>query len=134
MDERLRRSRRILALQSQLANLAEWKLVDLQSQTRDLEDKQRNLIRFISEEPEVAALFSFTVMRRLKMIAENLAIITGEQKEQKGRKFDEQRRLRCIEQIVAVLDKEMRRKDTLGQIAETIEAAIQCSRKPPASY
>lgn len=51
MSKRLRRSRRVLAVQSQLDRLAEWCLIDLQSQAAVLGGQQRGLVRFMAEEP-----------------------------------------------------------------------------------
>ncbi len=79
MSERLRRSRRVLAVQSQLDRLAQWSLIDLQSQAVVLGDQQRGLVRFMSEESLVAGIFSSTMMRRLQTLAEMLATIASEQ-------------------------------------------------------
>jgi len=69
MSERLRRSRRVLAVQSQLDRLAQWNLIDLQSRAVVLGDQQCGLVRFMSEESVVAGIFSSTMMRRLQTLA-----------------------------------------------------------------
>jgi hypothetical protein len=124
MSERLRRSRRVLAVQSKLDRITEWSLIDLQSQATVLENQQHGLVRFMSRETAVAGIFSSTIMRRLQAIAEILATIANEQEVQKGRHLDERRRLRRAGRIVAVLESEVRHKDTLRQLAEAIEAAL----------
>src|ERR1019366_5099333 len=129
MSERLRRSRRVLAVQSQLDKLAEWCLIDLQSQAVVLGDQQRGLVRFMSEESALAGIFSLTMMRRLQIIAERLAAIAAEQEVQRGRHLDERSRLRRAERIVGTLESEARRKVALLRLAESIEAALQHGSK-----
>jgi hypothetical protein len=125
MSERLRRSRRVLAVQSQLDRLAQWSLIDLQSRAAVLGDQQRGLVRFISEESLVSGIFSSTMMRRLQTLAEMLATIASEQDVQRGRHLEERRRLHRAEWIVTNLEIEVRRKEALRQLAEIIETALQ---------
>lgn len=125
MSERLRRSRRILAVQTQLDKLAEWGLIDLETQAAILKDQQCALINFLSGESEVAGIFSTTMMRRLQSIAERLATIAIEREAQKDCHRDERRRLRCAERTVAILESEERREEAQCQLAEVIEAALQ---------
>ncbi len=58
MSERLRRSRRVFAVQSQLDRLVQWSLIDLQSRAVVLGDQQRGLVRFMSED-SLALLWQF---------------------------------------------------------------------------
>jgi hypothetical protein len=44
-------------VQSQLDRLAEWCLIDLQSQAAVLGGQQRGLVRFMAEEPAVTGIF-----------------------------------------------------------------------------
>jgi hypothetical protein len=125
MTEQLRRSRRVLAVQLQLDRLAEWSLIDLQSQAAGLADQQRGLIRFMSEDLAVGGLFSSTMMRRLQTLAEMLATIVNEQDTQRGRHLEERSRLRGAEAIVTNLRSDVRHKDELRQLSEAIEAALQ---------
>jgi len=125
MSERLRRSRRVLAVQAQLDRLAQWSLIDLQSRAAVLGDQQRGLVRFISEESLVSGIFSSTMMRRLQTLAEMLATIASEQDVQRGRHLEERRRLHRAEWIVTILESEARRKEVLRQLAEIIETALQ---------
>ena len=125
MNERLRRSRRVLAVQSQLDRLAQWSLIDLQSRAVVLGDQQCGLVRFMSEESAITGIFSSTMMRRLQTLAEMLATIVNEQEVQRGRHLEECRRLRRAECIVTNLESEVRRKEALRQLAEIIETALQ---------
>jgi hypothetical protein len=125
MSERLRRSRRVLAVQSQLDRLAQWNLIDLQSRAVVLGDQQCNLVRFMSEDSVVAGIFSSTMIRRLQTLAEMLATIASEQDVQRGRHLEERRRLHRAEWIVTILESEVRRKEALRQLAEIIETALQ---------
>lgn len=125
MTERLRRSRRVLAVQSQLDRLAEWSLMDVQTQAAVLVDQRHGLHRFMSEGSEVSGMFSSTMMHRLQTIAEKLAALAIEQESRRGCHLDERRRLRRAEIMVGHLENEVRCKDTLRQLTELVEAALQ---------
>jgi hypothetical protein len=124
MNERLRRSHRILAVQSQLDKLAEWSLIDLRSLASALGYQQRGLVRFMSEEVAVAGIFSSAMMRRLETLAEMLATTATEQEVQRNRHLEARRRLRRAEWIVTNLESEVRHKEALRQLAEIIETAL----------
>jgi hypothetical protein len=115
-------------VQSKLDRLAEWRLIDLQTQAGSLVDQQRGLHRFLSDGSEVAGTFSATIMRKLQAIAEELAMLESEQELQRGCHLDERRRLRRAEIICGNLEYEARCKDTLRQLSETVETAMQ--RRP----
>lgn len=125
MSERLRRARRVLAVQAQLDRLAEWSLIDIKAQAAALEDTQRNLICFMSEESAVAGLFSTLMIHKLQAVAEKLATLVKEQEVQKARQLDERRRLRHAGRMVAKLESDEQRKDAACQLAEAIEAVLQ---------
>lgn len=125
MSERLRRARRVLAVQAQLDRLAEWSLFDIQAQAAMLENTQRRLVCFMSKESAVAGLFSTLMMRKLEAAAEKLATIAKEQEVQKARQLDERRRLRHAERIVTKLESEERCKAAACQLAEAVEAVLQ---------
>lgn len=125
MSERLRRSRRVLAVQSQLDRLAEWRLIELQSLASALGDKQRDLIGLLSGESGISGIFSGMILRRLQTVEEMLVTVANAQQTQSGCHQNERRRLRCAERIVANLESEERRTDALCQLAEVIEAALQ---------
>ncbi|WGJ15684.1 hypothetical protein QEV83_05325 [Methylocapsa sp. D3K7] len=123
MNERLRRSRRVLALQLKLDRLAEWSLIDLQSQTAASTKQQYVLHRIMYEGSDVAGTFSSVIMRKLQAIAENLAVLANEEELQRGRHLDERRRLRRAEKVCADLEYEVGCKALVRQLCETIEAA-----------
>ncbi len=112
-------------MQLNLDRLAEWRLSDLQIQAAALVDQQRGLHRFMSDGSEVAGIFSATIMRKLQAIAEKLATLASEQELQRGCHLDERRRLRRAEIICGNLEYEARCKDTLRQLSEAIETALQ---------
>lgn len=122
MNECLRRSRRILALQLKLDRLAEWRLIDLQSQTAASTNRQYALHRMMYESSDVAGTFSLVIMRKLQVIAENLVVLANEEELQRGRHLDERRRLRRAEKICADIEYEVGCKALVRQLCETIEA------------
>lgn len=125
MSNRLCRSRRILAVQSKLDRLAEWRLIDLQFQSVALADRQHDLIRFLSGESEVAGIFPSAVMHRLQTLGRLIATTENEQIAQKNRRLDERVRLRCAERFVSKLEIEARRENTAQQLVDLIAAVFQ---------
>ena len=125
MGEQLRRSRRILDVQSQLDKLADWKLIDLQTQATILKNQQRDLIHFLSEESEVSGFFSSTMIRRLQTIADKLTTLGIELESQRSRHLAERKRLRCAERTFAIYERDEWHKKILCQLVEAIETAQQ---------
>jgi len=131
MSERLRRSRRVLVVQSQLDRLAEWTLIDLQSKIAVLEDQRRDLSDFLSEESAVAGIFSSAMMHRLRAIAETTAALANEREAQRNRRLEARRHLRSAAHLVAALEGAERRKDSLRQFEQAVEAAFQRASQAP---
>lgn len=125
MSTRLRRARRILAVQTQLDRLAEWRLIDLQSQAATLEDREQALVHFMQEESAFSGIFPATMMRRLQTLVElRAAAVTG-QEAQRARHLEERGRLRRAERIVETLEGDAQRSAALGELAEAVEAAAR---------
>ena len=124
MDEKLRKARRVLAVQSLLDDLAKARLIDLRWRTTALEDQQRSLHRFMSGETDAIGMFSCTVARRLQILAKSLAVLAAEQEAQSSQRLEECRRLRAARRTVSTLEADIRSKDTLRHVAEVIEAAL----------
>lgn len=124
MTERLRKARRVLAVQLQLDRLAKWTLVDLNAQAVALEDRHHDLVRFMDSESAFSGLFATVMMRRLQAAAEAQAAMVKEIEMQSVRLREERGRLRRVERIVKALQLEARRKEELTRLAEAIDAAL----------
>lgn len=124
MNERLRKARRILAVQFQLDRLAAWNLVDLEVQAAALGDRHRDLIRFMDGESAFTGLFAAAMMRRLQALAEAQSAIASKIETQRVQFREERGRLRCAERIVAASEHEARKTVEANRLTEAIEAAL----------
>lgn len=128
MNKRLRTARRVLAAQVELDRLAEWKLIDLERQDAALQERRRDLVRFLDGESALGGLFAVTMMRRLQGLEEQRAVLVAETQAQAALRRDERGRMRGAERIVESLERQARQIEEAHSLAEAIEFAI----KPPA--
>ncbi|MDR3464251.1 MAG: hypothetical protein P4L76_18255 [Beijerinckiaceae bacterium] len=68
MRDRLKSSKRILAVQTQLVKLAEWKLNTLKRQTAELQADQERLQEFVSHADSLSPLLSAAAFKRGKSL------------------------------------------------------------------
>jgi len=127
MSERLRRSQRLLAVQTKLNRLAEWSLIELQSKIAVDENQQRSLLSFISEQSTVNTIFYSMAIRKLQFTTETLAITAKQLTAQKEYCLDARRCLRSASRLAADLEAKERQKDGLRELAELIEGALRRS-------
>lgn len=126
--ERLRKVRRVLAVQAALERLAAWRVSDLEHQHSLLQDQQENLVRFLDGETAFGDVFSAAILRRLQRLAENQAALKAEREACAARRREERLRLRCAELIVDDLGREARRIDALRELETAIDASQQGPR------
>jgi hypothetical protein len=126
--ERLRKARRVLAVQTGLERLAAWRVSDLEHRHSLLQDQQANLVRFLDGETALGDAFSAAILRRLQCLAENQAALEAEKEGCDARRREERLRLRCAELIVDDLGREARRIDALRELQSVIEASQQRAR------
>ncbi|HXW71883.1 MAG TPA: hypothetical protein VEK34_10645 [Methylocella sp.] len=125
MNEKLRKLRRILAVQTQLARLARWQCAELRAQQAQLGDEQSKLLNWLYEDIPAAALLSSAVTRRLEMVSKELVLLAARQEAQSSRELDERRRLRGAEQLTATLEMQVSQSDLQRQSEETIVIAVK---------
>ncbi|MGD0633106.1 MAG: hypothetical protein ABSA13_02330 [Beijerinckiaceae bacterium] len=68
MRDRLKSSKRILAVQTQLVKLAEWKLNNIKRQTVELQADQARLQEFVSNADSLSPLLSAAAFKRSKSL------------------------------------------------------------------
>jgi hypothetical protein len=123
MRERLGKARRVLAVQSILDRLADWRLRDLEARELALQDDRRKLVQFVESESAFAGLFAAVMMRRIQGLEDLRAALTVEKASQQGRRLEERGRMRRAERIVEALESEGRRLEEARRLAEATERA-----------
>ena len=130
MKDRLRKINRIVAVQKQLHQLAEWKLVSLRREEDALEGSRREILRFIDEGTPLSRLFSDAVSRRLKSLSEEKAKLHALQLLQEQSALQEHQRMKRAERMASALSGEVKRvkeKDALAETIEKIGATLRAS-------
>jgi ERCC4-related helicase len=125
VTQRLRKARRVLAVQTELDRLAEWTLNDFERQERALQDQRRDLMRFLDGESAFTDIFATTLMHRLERLETQGAALFVEKRAEVDRRLEERGRMRRAERIVDALVSEARRKEELRLLAEMIEVAVR---------
>lgn len=123
MNERLRKAKRMLAVQSDIDRLADWRLVDIARNDAVLSDQRRVLIGFLDAESAFTAPFAAAMMRRLQRLEESRAKLNDEMQAQSRLRLEERRRLRRAQQIVGAVADEARRLEDRRNLFDAIEAA-----------
>jgi len=124
MNERLRKARRVLAVQTLLDRLADWRLRDLERQELALQESRRDLIRFLDSESAFAGLFAATLMRRMQSLEDLRVALIAEREAQASLHLEERSRMRRAERIVDALDDQARRTEEARRLAEVVERAV----------
>jgi hypothetical protein len=123
IEERLRKARRVLAVQAAMERLAAWSSMELDHRDALLRQRRENLLRFLAGETALGDVFSATVLRRLHELAESQAALKLEKDARDARRVEQRLRLRRLERIVDGLDQTAREADILRELERTIEAA-----------
>jgi hypothetical protein len=129
--ERLRKARRMLAVQAARERLAAWSVSDLETQDALMRERRADLDRFLDAGTALGSAFSASTLRRLQGLAEAQAALEAEKELCVARRREERLRLRCAELIVDRLARESERIDELRRLDHVIEAAQQRSQVRP---
>ena len=103
MTNRLKRARRLLAVQRQFDQLSKLRLVELLSQSASLDERYRGLVRFMHQESAFSGLFSIAMMRRLKTLEELRAKAAIDVEELRTLHIHDHRCLRHVDRLVLEL-------------------------------
>jgi hypothetical protein len=124
MADRLKSVRRVLAVQTQLHKLAQWKLADLASKDDDLRQKQESLVRFTDEDGSYGAIFSNALMRRLRMIGEERARCQNQHKLQEEKTAEERQKLGRMQSRAEELEDLQKVEAERKELAESLERLV----------
>jgi hypothetical protein len=124
MRDRVKSSKRILAVQSQLVKLAEWKLNNIKRQTADLQADQERLQAFVSNADSLTSLLSDAAFRRGKSlqaaVVKSQASAARQVSHTDAMKRKEKLAEGLVDQARAAADHAAEKR----QLEETIEAAF----------
>lgn len=109
MEKRLQKTKRILKVQEQLHQIAEWKLVNLQRQVVELQNTQQTLIATLNDDQLLHGLFVEARSRRLQTLAAEEGRVKVAEGEQKKAALDRAMQLKRTERMVETLSIEHRR-------------------------
>lgn len=120
--DRLRKARRVLAVQAAIERLAVWSSTELEHRDASLQQRRADLVRFLDTDMGLGDVVSAAMLRRLHGLAESRAALKGEIDACAARRREERLRLRSVEKIVDALDRETRRIEELRELERVIEA------------
>jgi hypothetical protein len=128
MDERARRSRRVLAAQQQLHRIEQWKLAQLQARLAGLETEQVELIGALNGTHALHGLFIDTMARRLTSLAEEASRVTSEKDAQSLELAVHAVRVRLAERLAQAIAQEVRHEQERKQLLDIVEQFV--GRRP----
>jgi hypothetical protein len=124
MDERERKSRRILAAQQQLHRIEQWKLAQLQARLAELENAQVELIGALNDTNALHGLFIDTMARRLGSLAEEASRVGREKDAQALELARYAVRVRLADRLAQSIALEVRQEEERKQLLDIAEQFV----------
>jgi ribosomal protein L9 len=124
MDNRVRKSRRILSARQQLHRIEQWKLAQLQARVAELETEQIELIGALNDTNALHGLFIDTMARRLGTLAEETGRVTIE-KDAKARELAEHAvGVKLAEQLAKAVAREVHSEEERKRLLDVIDQFV----------
>jgi hypothetical protein len=124
MRDRVKSAKRILAVQTQLVKLAEWKLNNIKRETVELQADQGRLQAFISDSESLSPLLSAAAFKRGKSLQTALVKSQASAVKQTGHTDAMKRKEKLAEGLVDQVRAAADRAAEKRQLEETIDAAF----------
>jgi hypothetical protein len=124
MRDRVKSAKRILAVQTQLVKLAEWKLNNIKRQTIELRADQERLQAFVSDSESLSPLLSAAAFKRGKSLQTALVKSQANAAKQTNHTDAMKRREKLAESLVDQVRAAADRAAEKRALEETIEAAF----------
>ncbi len=121
--DKVKSSKRILAVQTQLVKLAEWKLNLIQRKTVELHEDQQRLQAFVSQSDNLSPLMSAAAFKRGKQLQTALVQTKSAAVKQETHKDTMKRREKLAEGLVDKAKSAAAQEEEKRQLQEIIEAA-----------
>lgn len=99
MADRLKKLRRIQAVQADLHKLAEWRLAVLARKEQELAEDQEALIGTLNSDDSLHGLFVPAMARRLRALAGETEVVRAARETQTERVLEEAKRLKRTERM-----------------------------------
>ncbi len=124
MQDRHKKIKRILQVQRQMHQIAEWKLAKLQQRGLELDEAQVELIRSLNDESSFHGMFVDSMARKLNRLSGEAEEVSREQAEQAERVLEEARRVNTTERLSRKVDREHRQAAEKLRFRSILEAFI----------
>jgi uncharacterized coiled-coil protein SlyX len=124
MDDRARKSRRILAAQQQLHRIEQWRMAQLQGRLAELEAAQLELIGALNDTNALHGLFIDTMARRLGSLAEEADRVAREKDAQSIELAEHAVRVRLADRLAQTIALEGAREEERKQLLDIVEQFI----------
>jgi hypothetical protein len=109
MRDRRRKIQRILQVQRQLHEVAEWKLAELSRRGMEIDAAKVSLIEALNEDDALQGLFIDTVAKRLTRLSGEADDVSAAKTAQAAQVLAEARRVKTTERLSGRLERETRR-------------------------
>jgi uncharacterized coiled-coil protein SlyX len=124
IDDRARKSRRILAAQQQLHRIEQWRMAQLQGRLAELEAAQVELIGALNDTNALHGLFIDTMARRLGSLAEEADRVAREKDAQSIELAEHAVRVRLADRLAQTIALEGAREEERKQLLDIVEQFI----------
>jgi len=121
MVDRLKSVKRILAVQTQLHRLSQWKLGELANREEFLKRRHEELVLFTDEDGSYSAVFSNALMRRLQALGEERSRVGAMKDRQATKTASERQKLGCAQNLHDKLKDEKRAEDDRKDLRDNLE-------------
>ncbi len=130
MKPRVKKARRILALQKQLHRKEEWKLAEFDRQHAQLTAAQGEIITALNENQALHGLFIDAAARRLRSLAQEAERVACQRRLQAEKLIARAAQLKCAERLSLRLEQETRRESRQRELMDILERCVWASRSP----
>jgi len=121
MVDRLKSIKRILAVQTQLHRLSQWKLGELANREESLKQRHEELVLFTDEDGSYSAVFSNALMRRLQALGEERTRVGSMKDRQSTKTANERQKLGRAQNLHDKLKDEKRAEDDRKDLRDNLE-------------
>ncbi|HWB45952.1 MAG TPA: hypothetical protein VG900_10975 [Hyphomicrobiaceae bacterium] len=121
MNARVKKARRILAVQEQMHRAEEWKLAKLQQRLQQLEAQQREMIGALNQDNALHGLFIDTMAKYLKALTEQAGEVTRQIEVQLPKTIAEAARLKGAERLLRSVSEQVQRTDDRKELLDIVE-------------
>ena len=121
MNERVKKARRILAVQAQMHRAEEWKLAQLQQRLKQLEASQRQMIGALNQDNALHGLFIDTMAKYLQVLTEQAGAVARQIDVQLPRTLAEAARLRGAERLLRNVTEQVQRTGDRKDLLDIVE-------------